>query len=228
MNTKTEMNANKICFITCVNNDDFYRECLLYINNLEVPAGYNVETLAMKDSLSMTSAFNKTIRQTDAKYKVYLHQDVYIINKYFIRAILNVFSNPQVGMIGVAGCAKIPASGIWWESGCNYGKVYDSHTGTMELLSFQEIGHEYKEVQGIDGLIMITQYDLPWREDIFTGWHFYDVSQCLEFIRAGYKVVIPQQHEPWCIHDCGIVNISNGYDDYRKVFLNEYFGNLIH
>ena len=28
------MNNKKFCFITCVNNEEFYSECLYYINNL--------------------------------------------------------------------------------------------------------------------------------------------------------------------------------------------------
>lgn len=216
------MNATEFCFITCVNNDDMYRQCLFNIKNLEVPAGYSTGTFFIKEAVSMTSGYNTAMIQTDAKYKVYLHQDVFIINKSFIQDVLTVFNNPEIGMIGVAGSAQIPSNGIWWESAHKFGKVYESHTGAMRLLSFQNIDEEFKEVQCIDGLIMITQYDIPWREDVFTGWHFYDLSQSLEFIQAGYKVVIPRQVKPWCIHDCGVVNIRNGYHDYRQVFLNEY------
>jgi hypothetical protein len=219
------MKANKICFITCVNNDELYQKCLSYIHSLDVPTNYEVETLFITDAVSMTSGLNEAMRQTDAKYKVYLHQDVFIIGKYFIQDVLNVFKNPQIGMIGVAGSAQIPTNGIWWESGCNYGKVYDSHTGIMGLLAFKEVEDEWKEVRCIDGLIMITQYDIPWRDDIFTGWHFYDLSQSMEFIRAGYKVVIPRQQGPWCIHDSGVVN-ANEYHYFRQIFLNEYSKDL--
>ena len=45
------------------------------------------------------------------------------------------------------------------------------------------------EVKGIGGLIMITQYDIPWRDDIFDGWHFYDASQSIEFIRKGFAKI---------------------------------------
>jgi len=69
---------------------------------------------------------------------------------------------------------------------------------------------------------MITQYDLPWQQEVFAGWHFYDLAQCLEFIHAGYSVVIPRQQQPWCIHNCGVVNVSNGYEDDRKSFVAAY------
>jgi hypothetical protein len=215
------MNANKICFLSCVNNEELYQQCLLAIHSLEVPVGYEIETLAIRAAGSMTAGYNEAMNRTDAKYKVYLHQDVLIINKHLLQDVLNLFSESQIGMIGVAGSRKIPTSGVWWEAGRLYGKVYDSHSGVMSLLAFQEVEENYQEVQGIDGLIMITQVDLPWRQDIFTGWHFYDLSQCREFNHAGYKVIIPRQQQPWCIHDCGVVSVRD-YHYYRQAFLNEY------
>ncbi|TWH46002.1 glycosyltransferase family protein [Sporomusa sp. KB1] len=216
------MSVSKICFITCVNNDDIYQKSLSYISNLDVPAGYSIDSFSIKEAESMTSGYNKAIRHNDAKYKVYLHQDVSIINKSFIQDFLHIFSDTKVGMIGVAGSSQIPSNGIWWESRYNFGKVYDSHTGMLSLLSFRNVEAEFEQVQCVDGLIMITQYDIPWREDIFTGWHFYDLSQSLEFIRAGYKVIVPRQCTPWCIHDCGLTIVRNDYHNYRQVFLNEY------
>lgn len=218
------MNANKICFVSCVSDEKIYQKCISHIHNLEVPFDYEIETLAIRNAVSMTSGYNEALRQTDAKYKVYLHQDVFIMNKNFLQEILHLFKCPKIGMIGVVGSTQIPPSGIWWEAESLYGKVYDSHTGVMGLLAFHEVENEYKEVQGIDGLIMITQFDIPWREDIFTGWHFYDLSQSKEFNSAGYKVVIPRQRTPWCIHDSGVASVS-GYHHYRQVFLNEYSQN---
>lgn len=218
------MNNKKIAFITCVNNDELYKECLRYIFNLNIPEGYEIETIDIREAKSMTSAYNAAMLSTDAKYKVYLHQDTFIVNKNFIYEILRIFNNnTKIGMIGVSGAAAIPTSAIWWEAIKKYGAVYESHTGKLELLSFNNILEDYKEVKAIDGLIMITQYDLNWREDIFDGWHFYDVSQCVEFYMNGYYVVVPKQDKVWCIHDCGMVNTKNGYEEYRKKFLDEYY-----
>ncbi|HHW01018.1 MAG TPA: glycosyltransferase [Clostridiaceae bacterium] len=217
------MNERKICFISCVNDHELYREALYYINHLEVPQGYEIECISIENAKSMAQGYNKAMKLSDAKYKVYLHQDVYIINKFFIKDILNIFeNNEKIGMLGVAGAKTVPTNAIWWESGEKCGKVYDTHTGQNNLLSFGEVKSDYETVKAIDGLIMITQYDIPWREDIFDGWHFYDLSQSMEFIRAGYDVAIPNQVNPWIIHDCGIVNVINGYEDYRKLFLEEY------
>ena len=57
------------------------------------------------------------------------------------------------------------------------------------------------EVQAIDGMLMVTKDDVPWREDLFDGWDFYDSSQSFEFTRRGYKIVVPEQKKPWCAHE---------------------------
>jgi hypothetical protein len=92
----------------------------------------------------------------------------------------------------------------------------------MELLSFSDIKSDYESVRTIDGLIMVTQYDLPWRDDILKGWHFYDLSHSFEFLKAGYEVGVPKQLRPWCIHDCGVRNMPIGYEESRKTFYNQY------
>jgi hypothetical protein len=69
--------------------------------------------------------------------------------------------------------------------------------------------------------MIVTQYDVPWRDDLFKSWHFYDISECIEFIKAGYEVGVPKQEEPWVMHDCGIVNV-NTYENERKIFLHHY------
>ncbi|MGO1043856.1 glycosyltransferase family protein [Clostridioides difficile] len=217
------MNNKKICFITCVNDERLYKECLIYINSLNIPKNFSVEIIALRDNDSIASAYNKAIRETDSKYKVYLHQDTFIVNKNFIYDILEIFEkNIDVGMIGVAGVKEIPTSGIWWDSDDKMGKVYDSHTGKMAIYEFSNFEEEFNEVMSIDGLIMITQYDVLWRDDKFNGWHFYDLSQSMEFRQNNYKVVVAKQDKPWCMHDSGIANISNGYDEYRIKFVKEY------
>ncbi|MCC0644153.1 MULTISPECIES: glycosyltransferase family protein [unclassified Clostridioides] len=217
------MNNEKICFITCVNDERLYEECLVYINSLDIPKDFSIETIALRGANSIASAYNKAMREVDAKYKVYLHQDTFIINKNFIYDILDIFNkNIDVGMIGVAGVKDIPVSGVWWDSDNKVGKVYDSHTGRMDIYEFNSFEGDFDTVMAIDGLIMITQYDILWREDKFDGWHFYDLSQSMEFNQNNYKVIIPKQDKPWCMHDSGIANISNGYDEYRIKFVKEY------
>nr|WP_243240307.1 glycosyltransferase family protein [Clostridium cibarium] len=200
---ENKVNNRKIAFITCVNDKKAYEECLFYIENLYVPDGYEIETIEINYATSITSGYNEAIDKSDAKYKVYLHQDVLIVNKNFIKEIVSIFSkDSNIGMLGVVGSKDLHNSGIWWKSPHKVGTLYES----IVKLKIVDYGNEYDidEVLAIDGCIMITQYDVRWNEEVFDGWHFYDISQCMEFRRKGYKVCVPKQERILCLHDCGI------------------------
>ena len=222
------MNERKIAFIMCVNDDNLYKKSTSYINSLLVPDKFSIEIIDVRNQTSMTKGYNEGLKKSDAKYKVYLHQDVFITNSNFIIEIINIFNeHKNIGLLGVIGSKNMHKSGIWWRSSRKVGTVYDSHKGVIDLLDFRIKDKETIEyVSAVDGLIMITQYDIPWREDLFDGWHFYDISQCLEFQKKNYEVAVPYQNIPWCIHDCGIVKLTD-YDKYRAIFLREYRNELI-
>lgn len=217
-----DQDSQEICFVICTNNQMYAQECIYYINHLEIPAGIHVDILTVEEAKSLTSAYNEAMQCSQAKYKVYLHHDTFIINPHFISDCLHIFrANPQIGMIGNIGVEKMPDTGIMWDAD-RYGMLYEQHIYETKLLA-NAIKPEcaYLEVDAIDGFIMITQYDIPWREDLFTGWDFYDCSQSMEFIRKGYQVVVPQMKEPWCVHDCGFIDLKN-YDKERSKFVREY------
>ena len=113
---KAVTNPNAICFITCVNDEQLYELCLGHIRALIVPPGMQVELLPVRGAVSMASGYNTGMKQSDAKYKVYLHQDTYILNLQFIAELLAHFhSDDKLGLIGLAGAARMPAHGSWWD-----------------------------------------------------------------------------------------------------------------
>lgn len=215
-------NNKKICFIICTNDDQQLQECLMYLSLLEIPKGFETELLTIKDAKSMTAGYNEGMYASNAKYKIYLHQDTFIVERKFIKNILRIFQkNNSIGMLGVIGAEKLSKDGVMWhEQRC--GNFY--RLDELSKAGFDNITHlkrEAQEVEVIDGLLMATQYDIPWREDILTGWDFYDVSQCMEFRRAGYKIVVPAQRKNWVIHACGAPSFWN-YNESREVVLKEY------
>lgn len=214
------MNDKKICFILCVNHELYEKECISYIKKLYVPEGYEVEILPIKGAESMTAGYNRAMKSSDAKYKVYLHQDVFIVYPEFIEKILELFQEKQIGIIGMVGSLEIEKSAVMWY-GKRVGMLYSNSVYFADSYLFGRVQGKYQEVEAVDGLLMATQYDIPWREDIFKGWDFYDASQSVEFRRRGYKVVVPSTEKPWCIHDDGILDLSNYYHE-REIFLREY------
>ena len=104
----------KIAFITCVNDEEQYEECSLYLRHLQLPHGMTMEYLPVRGAASMAAGYNAAMESSDARYKVYLHQDTLVVNKDFVKEILQIFEDKSVGMIGMVGCRSLPASGIWW------------------------------------------------------------------------------------------------------------------
>lgn len=224
---KQKLDENKIAFITCVNNEDDYEEALLYLKSLDIPHDMSVEYIPIRNVASMAAGYNLGMRRSDAKYKVYLHQDTLIVNKSFVADVKRIFSDEQIGLIGVIGCRNLPRTGVWWDGLRTYGRVLHAcEPESVTDTKCMEPSGAYQEVESVDGLIIVTQYDIFWREDIFADWHFYDTSACLEMKRAGYKVVVPRQDDFWCIHCPKEKPLSPKYKENQRLFLREYGNEL--
>lgn len=216
------MDEHKFCFIICANKERDLEECLWYIDNLPVPEGFEKETVVIRGAASMTSGYNQALKQSEAKYKIYLHQDVLMVNPDILPALLKIFQDASIGMVGVLGRkAFMPAADytVSWDAGgaegCNV-------QGTW-YHNWCDAGKEYMDVVAIDGMFMATQYDLPWDEEHFDGWDFYDISQSVNFSRAGYRLVVPcvSYANQWCFHDSGQSEYYE-WDRYRNIFCDLY------
>ena len=213
------MQENRIAFITAVNNAKQYKKCCEYLHKLHIPKYMATEYIDVADAKSITEAYNFALTQTKAKYKIYLHQDTYITDRWFLYDLINYFrEHEEIGICGVVGCVELPDSAIWWK-GQKVGKICDNVSdGTTFNSSIYT--PEFLYVEALDGLLLCTQYDLPWRTDLFKGWHFYDLSQCQEFINAGYRCGIIDT-DKFIIHDCGESNMFDWEND-RQIFIREY------
>lgn len=215
--------GTKIAFISCVNDEEQYQEAQLYLSQLRLPSNVEAEVIGIREADSMCQGYNLGAKETEAKYKVYLHQDVLIVNKNFIYDLLKIFQDSSVGAVGMIGARKLPASGVWWDAMRTYGKVLHACIPECSVISkCMEPPEPWIEVEGVDGLLVATQVDLPWREDLFGGFHFYEISMCKEMQRQGYKVVVPHQKRFWCIHMPHEKPLDPSYKIYQQKFLQEY------
>lgn len=210
------MDEKKIDFIICSNDDKQFLEACLYIGNLNVPVGYEVNVLEIRDAVSIFAGYNEGMHASNAKYKIYMHQDVRIIDRRFLNIMLEKFRDPEVGMLGVVGSTTLEMQPWQWDAGV----IVETRINKTYCQRFTEERKD-KYVKQIDGLLMATQYDIAWREELFTGWDVYDRSQCCEFLRAGYKIVVPAQERPICLHDCGIIDLSE-YSASHDKFVMHY------
>lgn len=220
------MNDKKICFILCTNNELMLEECLHYLNHLIVPAGYEIDLLTIQDAPSMTEGYTSAQQASDAKYKIYMHQDVFILNKNFLQDILDIFqADSQIGLIGMVGYENISPDGIMWH-GKRRGDLYRRNPSiTYPALSeyqysLRDDGYSY--VAEIDGFLMATNQNLPWNTEFLKGWDFYDAFQSMNYLLHGYKIAVPNQKHPWCLHDDGVALNMFHYNKYRQIFMEKY------
>lgn len=239
MSGDRSLDAKKICFIACVNDEaQFEKCCLAGLRRLVVPEGMSIEVMTISDASSMTAGYERARLAGDAKYKVYLHQDVEIVNPDFIRDLLEIFfGEPSIGIVGMIGASCLCSNGVWWDNlaGGIKGRVccmrdgkpkadlnFCAGTGTKEK--------PYERVAAVDGLLIATQYDIPWRADIIGSWHYYDISQCLEYGRQGYQAAVPRQENCWAIHHEREKDAHSwlyDWDNQRRNCLKEYWAELL-
>ena len=136
------MDEHKICFVMCVNDDAYAAEAVWYIRRLKIPDGYCVEWQCVKGAVSMTAGYNEAMKNSDARYKVYLHQDVMILEPDFIERMLHIFQDPSIGMFGMVGSRKLPENGVMWYAPC-VGKVYMTDVRTTRRNTLEEVRGEW-------------------------------------------------------------------------------------
>lgn len=220
------MNDHKIAFIICTNNDLLLEETVHYMNHLIVPDGYMTDLLTIQEASSITAGYCEAMSQTDAKYKIYMHQDVFILNRNILKDLLSIFqSDPRIGMVGMVGYDTVSPDGIMWHKK-RLGNLYerkpnDTYPALSQYqYSLTEDGYFY--AAEIDGFFMATACDLPWNTEVLKGWDFYDAFQSIHYLTSGYKIVVPIQKYPWCMHDDNkFPNLTN-YNYYRKLFMQTY------
>ena len=160
------MDRNKFAFIICVNNELYFDECQYWIKRLIRPKGYEIDIIAIRDATGMCAAYNLGMQSSDAKYKIYMHQDVFIRNKYFLRDLLRLFESAGIGMVGMMGGTRMPKTGVTylaWDVAsidCRDADVAYYLSGNPEIK--QDI-----QVEAVDGLLIATQYDI--RNMIYVG-----------------------------------------------------------
>lgn len=222
------MNDHKFTFIICTNNELYLQECLFYLNHLSIPAGFETNVLTIENAVSMTAGYNEGMSATDAKYKIYMHQDVFILNRNFLHDILAIFeSDHNIGIIGMVGYPIVSKTGFMWNEkrigACPlYGSKNSYPHADYSQYQYSLSSDGISNASILDGMMLVTAYDLPWNETELTGWDFYDAFQCMEFLLHGYRVVTPEQTLPWCLHDDGKWLSMWNYNKYRQLFLQKY------
>lgn len=219
----------EIACIMCVNDDDYVKEMMLYLKRQKLPEGYRLCLYPVRGAKSMTAGYELARRNISAKIKIYLHQDTFIFDEEYLGKLIETIQRDDYAMLGLAGTAKLPESAVWGESDSEDMKFCLYQDFTLQVLeavtdSFKDL--RCQEVECIDGVLMATRENVPWREELFNGFHFYDISQCMEYRKRGYRIgIFENGGHAGVLHE---VNVSKNetyersYEEARQKFLREY------
>ena len=216
------MDSNKIAVIVSHPIGSHASSTMATVADLECPEGFHVDVIEIFDAVSTAAAYNEGMRSSDAKYKIYIRDGCRILRFDILREVISVFqSNPLIGILGTSGTKSIPTDALCLNSGRRIGQVHRGKSG--EKNAGLQITDPYTTVMAVDPYFIATQYDIPWREDLFRGDCFWETAQCMEFKRKGYhaavigypfaSVEVPSDDYDWTPSD-------------QAIFLDEYSGDI--
>lgn len=210
--------------IFCGNDALYEKEVLHYIRTLRIPQGYSLDVIVLHNAASMASGYNTAMKLSDAGYKIYIHQDTMILDRDILYRLSDTF-NDDIRLIGICGTVHLDSSGKWWKGNSTDNKMalyQDAILNILESIS-PDCGTPYSTVSCADGIFLATSADILWREDLFDGWHFYDISQCFEFQNAGYRLACLNSDHMLLLHETTMKKDKNNlYEKYCHIFLKEY------
>lgn len=216
------INEKQIAFIICSKEVPYYLECIKYVEELYLPLGYEKEILCVQEADTIAIGYNAAMQSCQAKYKIYLRENAFLINRDFVKQMLEVFQqHEEIGMLGVAGKLALHAKTVFHNK-WDVGKLFVCNgTAQEEMVCCDENAGNYTKVQAIGGMIMATQYDIPWREDLLKHWLFYDISHSIEMKRRGYQCAVLNGEMPWCIWENAAEDIQS-HEENRNTVIEEY------
>ncbi|MBQ7453830.1 MAG: glycosyltransferase, partial [Selenomonadaceae bacterium] len=212
------LNKRKFEVIIHVTNEAACSRLKTSLEKVIVPKKFSLKINSLTDA-NKYAAYDKARRASDAKYKIYLDENIIITNENFLTELLEIFeSDKKIGAVGTSGAIELSTRGVSFNSRKRGGKIFFGEQND-KLNDWKNFG----EAQILDSFFFATQYDLPWHHDLFADNLFGMQAQCVEFKRAGYKVLIARQDKPWISYCGGNINLD---EPSRQKFLDEYSADL--
>ncbi|MCR5030843.1 MAG: hypothetical protein K5982_05160 [Selenomonadaceae bacterium] len=225
------MEQNIICFVILSYNEITYKNCLEFLNRLIVPEGIRLQYLRVggydgsDTALAFQSAMISELAKA-AKYKIYMSDDISIIDSNFLLAVIEAFhADESLGILGVMGWADIPGSEDFWMNEPVGTLIVQEGTEQRAFLYPRE-QEKVTPVRALHHAILATQYDIPWRAGLLQSARYTALSASLDFQRHGYKAAVLPQHTIWCSISAETLTITEDERIFRAEYAPELEGNF--
>ena len=220
-----DKDPSKLAVIFCTNDEEYAAECKSYLNYLRLPEGIRGEILEIHDAPGMAAGYNFAMSATDAKVKIYIHHDTLLIDPGLPGKLLHAFRKEEkLGMLGVFGSEILPESGKWYQAPYEKSVLTLYQDAILQFLLPKEAKIAgWKPAEAADGAFLATACNVPWQEESFPHWHFYDIAQCEEMRKRGLSVGLYEDTTPWILHESTLrKDPEMQYEKYCRIFLKKY------
>lgn len=175
--------------------------------------------------MSLTQVYNKGLKESVNDIVVFMHDDLILETPNMTPKIVKLFEkHPEYGIIGIAGTDKL-TSGMWWQNRENmFGVVGHLHEGKRHVNHYSKgvFNDVLKDVVIVDGLFFAVHKGRIKKEfnEEFEGFHFYDISFCVENFLNGVKIGLTTRFG--VTHKS--VGITNKKWEKNKLFFEALYG----
>ena len=160
---------------------------------------------------------NKALTLSDAKYKIYINDDMCLVQPRFFGELLAIFKNAAVGMIGAWGSQSLPVDGNVLSSVYKRGAVYVPAEDGFSELRFGDATGKAADVRCILPSFFATQWDISWDES-YEKQYYAVLAHCRAFEEEGGRIVVPLTKNIWCAYQVKDISFDGSEADRKKFF----------
>lgn len=176
-------------------------------NNIISSIGCEYEIVVIdntENNFSIFSAYNEGVLRSNGDVLCFMHDDILYHTMEWGKKVEEYFIHyPRTGMLGVIGghyLSSVPSG--WWQTELRSGHLLQGYVENNQYKYKEDFWCSTNQIPtqvcAVDGLWMciprrIFNY-IRWDDNIFTGFHGYDLDMSLQLWNAGYEV-----HVLWSI-----------------------------
>ena len=188
----------KIAVLLHKSREGRYEICMESLRNMNWPDGYEAELFVITQDRPYAVQANEIMTAADAKYKIYINDDLCLVHPQMIEEMLNLFQDDSIGMIGILGSTSLPVSGSVMDSPYKSGAVYIPSEKDLSELRFHETS-EAADVRFLLPSLFATQRDVPW-DEAYEKQYYAVLAYCRGMEESGVRIVVPHPQEIWCTY----------------------------
>ena len=207
----------KVAFFVRKSDEALYRTCLESLQALHLPAGYEAELFTLAAGKPYAVQANKALALSDAKYKIYINDDMCLVQPRFFGELLAIFKNAAVGMVGAGGSQSLPVDGNVLSSVYKRGAVYVPAEDGFSELRFGDATGKAADVRCILPSFFATQWDIFWDES-YEKQYYAVLAHCCAFEEEGRRIVVPLPKNIWCAYQVKDISFDGSEVDRKKFF----------